>query len=161
MPIEIVKTSIFETNADVLINPVNTAGVMGAGVAKQFKQRFPQMYQAYRKACQQGQVYIYLNGSKVRIKPHVWIHPQHKFIILNLPTKTHWKYPSQYEYVIAGLLWLRKNYNKLCNALGREIKTIAMPWIGCGLGGLNKQKVLEIIVKTLYDLPCNIVICEY
>jgi len=161
MPVEIVKMSIFESNADVLINPVNCVGVMGAGVAKQFKQHFPQMYESYRKACQQGQVYVRVKGSKVRIKPHVWIHPSRKFVILNLPTKTHWKDPSKYEYIIAGLLWLRKNYFKLSKALGRPIKTIAMPWLGCGLGRLDKQKVLEIIVKTLYDLPSNVIICEY
>ena len=153
--ITILHGNLLEAVADLYINPVNTVGVMGAGVAKAFKLKYPDMYQDYRKACSKGQVYVKVEGNKIKYKPHVWIHPKRQFLIINLPTKTHWKYPSRYEYIVAGLLWIRNNFDKLQRALGRPIKTIAMPFVGCGLGGLSKHKVLRLIANYLYDL-CDI-----
>ena len=149
--IEVIPGDILKAKADIFVNPVNCVGVMGAGVAKAFKQRFPDMFEDYRNACKQGKVYIKIENYKIRYRPHVWIHPSREFIILNLPTKTHWKYPSIYEYIKAGLLWIQKNFYNLEKALGRRIETIAMPFIGCGLGGLDKNTVLRLIVKYLYD----------
>ncbi len=146
--------NILEARADILVNPVNTVGVMGTGVAKLFKQKFPRMYESYRRACLQGKIYIKIVDGKIKYRPHVY--KQDDFLIINLPTKTHWKYPSKYEYIIAGLRWIKVNFDKLSRFLGRSIKTIAMPFIGCGCGGLSPRKVLEIIVKELYDLPCDI-----
>lgn len=147
---------LLEAKADVLVNPVNTKGVMGKGIARQFKQRFPRMYESYRRACLRGEVYIKIINGKLKYKPHVY--KQDDFLIINLPTKTDWRLPSRYEYVVAGLRWIKVNFDKLSKFLGRPIETIAMPLLGCGCGGLNKQRVFEIIVKELYNLPCDIYI---
>ncbi len=89
---------LLKAKADILVNPVNTVGVMGAGVAKQFKQRFPEMYEDYRRACREGKVYIKIENGKIRYRPHVYLFKK-SFIILNLPTKTHWRLPSSDIYI--------------------------------------------------------------
>ncbi len=147
---------LLKAEADILVNPVNTVGVMGAGLAKQFRERFPKMFEDYRRACKEGKVYIKVENGKIRYRPHVYL--EESFIILNLPTKTHWKLPSRYEYVIAGLRWIRVNYEKLSKLLRKPIRKIAMPFLGCGCGGLSRRKVLELIIRELYDLPCDIYI---
>jgi len=110
------------------VNPVNCVGVMGAGAAKQFKQLFPKMYDDYRGACIEGRVYV-ISGSKIRYRPHTWLHPSRRFLILNLPTKIHWKQPSRYEYIAAGLNWIRANFSELCKLIGRQVRSIAGDWL--------------------------------
>ena len=150
MAVEVVRKDLFEVEADVLVNPVNCVGVMGAGVARQFRERYPRMYMAYRIACKKGQVRI---G-----KPMIWIEGNR--LILNLPTKEHWREPSQYRFIEKGLEWIRENIDTMESVLGRKIKVIAMPWIGCGLGGLKKDRVYELIKEYLEGLECRVMICE-
>ena len=149
--IKFVTGNFFDYNADILINTVNCVGVMGAGVALQFKTKFPEMYKEYLKACNEGLVQP---G-----KPHVWsnntfFNEEDSLIIINFPTKNHWKKPSEYEYIEEGLKWLSKF---LLNHTG---KTITVPALGCGHGGLNWTVVKDMIIEYLSEIDLTILVFE-
>lgn len=140
--------NIMESEAEALVNTVNTVGVMGKGIALQFKQAFPLNYKNYIKECKNntfniGQILVFkekgLYGEK---------------IIINFPTKKDWRKPSEYEYIEKGLEELRKYI------INSKITSIAIPPLGAGNGGLNWEKVKQIINKYLSDLDCNIIIFE-
>ena len=170
MPIVYVQDkNIFDSDADVLVNSTNVKGVMGAGIAREFKRRFPEMYKDYKRACRKGDTRILarfeidLKDSKnPRLivyeiydwKPHIWIEKNscRDFIILNFPTKIYWDLPSDYKIIEAGLKWIRDNLNFLSEKLGREIKKIAIPQIGTGYGRLDWNTVKNLIKKYLGDL---------
>jgi O-acetyl-ADP-ribose deacetylase (regulator of RNase III) len=147
--IEFVKGNFFDFEADVRINTVNCVGVMGAGAALQFKTKYPNMYDEYVQECKLGKVKI---G-----KPHVWT-DQNFFnnspIIINFPTKEHWKKPSEYDYVEKGLIWLR-NY-----LIHNDTKTITLPALGCGHGGLDWGKVKPMIEHSLNNINTKILVFE-
>lgn len=129
--------SIFESNAQALVNPVNCIGVSGAGLALQFKDKFPTNYKLYNNACKEGLCHI----GKCYLTVH---HPYPDYII-NFPTKQHYKDPSSIEYIKSGmvsLLELIKLY---------KIQSIAIPLLGCGLGGLEKDEVIPLIVEPLWN----------
>lgn len=138
MTIEIYKDKdIFDSVAEALVNPVNTYGVMGAGLAHAFKQRFPMNYEAYRKVCiaemmKTGEVLIYKDWSKY---------------IINFPTKLHWSEPSKIEYITCGL------ENMRIKLIDLEIASVAIPKLGCGLGKLNYKKVKQYIINTAEKSP--------
>lgn len=117
---------IFDSKAQVLVNPVNCEGVAGAGLAKQFKEKFPQNFQLYRRACLDGSLTIgkifwcSINFTQLEQK---WI--------ANFPTKYKWRNNSKLYYIIPGLEAL------LEGMLSRKLTSVAMPKIGCGLGGLD------------------------
>jgi len=121
---------------DVYVNTVNCVGVMGKGVALEFKKRFPDMFEAYKGACSRGEV------APGRL--HVWETPyEPTTTIVNLPTKRHWRDGSRYEDVESGLM-----------ALGEYLKTrgpinVALPPPGCGNGGLDWNVVKEMVSKHL------------
>lgn len=147
--IELVTGDFFDYDADIRINTVNCVGVMGAGVALQFKKKFPKMFEEYLRECNLGKVEI---G-----KPHVWI--DHGLfntspIIVNFPTKHHWKKPSEYEYVEKGLIWLR-NF-----LIQYKSKTVTLPALGCGHGGLDWERVKPMIHEYLNDLDTRILVFE-
>lgn len=146
MPIEVVSGDIFEDDADVLVIPVNCVGVMGAGLAKVAKQKWPEMYTRYRNACHNGRIKI--GHGNITEYPQ----RENPEIIACLPTKIHWKNPSELEYVRYGLAWLR--YDLWYN--GPKKASIAIPALGCGLGGLDFTDVLPLIVDafkgTDYDV---------
>ena len=138
--LEFTQGDIFATPANIRINPVNCVGVMGAGVALAFKQRYPAMFQAYQQACTAGEV-----------RPghlHVWRSPW----IINFPTKRHWRDPSRYEDIATGLDALRA----YLAPLGRV--TVALPALGCGRGGLEWSRVCGLIQAQLQDLPATILV---
>ncbi|MGO4294539.1 macro domain-containing protein [Chitinophaga sp. RAB17] len=147
--IEFVTGDFFDYDADIRINTVNCVGVMGAGVALQFKKKFPKMFEEYLRECNLGRVEI---G-----RPHVWI-DQGLFntspIIINFPTKRHWKKPSEYEYVEKGLAWLR-NF-----LVQYDCKTVTLPALGCGHGGLDWERVKSMIQEYLDDLDNKILVFE-
>lgn len=147
--IELVNGNFFDYEVDVRVNTVNCVGVMGAGVALQFKNRYPRMYEDYIKECSLGKVKI---G-----KPHVWIGSDiftYTPIIINFPTKDDWKNPSEYEYVEKGLVWL-KEYLK---DKGRV--KVTLPALGCGHGGLDWNIVREMIIRYLGVLEAQIFLFE-
>lgn len=132
---------IFESQAKTIVNTVNCVGVMGKGIAKEFKERYPDMYKEYVLLCDQHQIepgkpYYYedLLGNS----------------IINFPTKKHWRSPSKLSYIISGLKWFVENYAKL------NISSVAFPPLGCGNGGLNWELIGPIMYHWLKDLPIEI-----
>ena len=122
---------LFESPAKVLVNTVNTCGVMGKGIALRFKQIYPEMFQRYREHCENrhltiGRLYLYKT-------PHKWI--------LNFPTKEHWRSPSRVEYIEAGLKKFRSTFAEI------GVTSVAFPMLGCGNGELD----FETQVKPLMD----------
>lgn len=135
--LEYIKGDIFEDQSEALVNTVNCVGVMGRGVALQFKERFPNNYKAYKKICDAGgmapgHIFVYDTGSMIGPR---WI--------LNFPTKRHWRGASRIEDIESGLDDLVKVIGKL------QIKSVSMPPLGCGLGGLDWNEVRRRIVDRL------------
>src|ERR1700716_765140 len=112
---------LLQAPAQTLVNTVNTVGVMGKGVAKEFKAAFPEMYAEYRRLCELGKLRV---GQLWLYKsPHKWV--------LNFPTKTDWRRPSRPEYVEKGLQKFVETYAQ------QGIASAAFPALGCGNGGLD------------------------
>ena len=118
----------------MLVNPVNCVGTMGAGLAKQFKNRYPEMDRNYRSDCRKG---LFTPGTVrlYRVSPNR--------TVANFPTKDHWKEPSRIEWIEDALLSL----NRL--AAEQEIRSIAVPAIGTGYGGLDWNQVRPLIENVL------------
>lgn len=120
---------IFTSSCDFLINPVNVVGVMGKGLALEFKKRFPRNFQVYQKCCKDGSFVV---GKLLVV-------PENGKAIINFPTKKHWKDNSELNYIVLGL-------EKLKIAIPRYgITSIASPKIGCGLGNLDWNDVFPLI----------------
>ena len=132
---------IFGASVEALVNPVNTEGVMGAGLARQFKVRFPDNFNLYRQACRRYEVSV----------GHMFITPVMNngilHWIINFPTKHTWAKPSQMVWIDAGLWALKHALQTL------QIRSVAIPALGSGLGGLDWPDVRERIVFALADLP--------
>jgi O-acetyl-ADP-ribose deacetylase (regulator of RNase III) len=134
------RGSIFESEAQFLVNTVNCEGVMGKGIALGFKQRYPDMFREYKKWCRLGHVKI--GGvTEYRI-------PGGNRSILNFPTKDRWRLPSRYEYVSCGLDYLGEYILSHSQFTPGETR-VALPAIGCGNGGLNWKVVSPMIVDKL------------
>ena len=135
--IEYVKSSIFDSPAQTLVNPVNTVGIMGAGLALEFKKRYPKMYTAYRDLCENG---LFSIGT-------LWIYYDKKNV-LNFPTKKHWRHPSELIYIKLGLKEFVNTYENMV------ITSISFPKLGTGYGGLNWEKEVQPLMEEyLNDLP--------
>lgn len=143
--IEFTFGNMFDGKYDVMVNTVNCVGVMGKGVALEFKGRFPDMFLAYKEACAKGEV--------VPGKLHVW-ECWYSGTIVNLPTKRHWRDPSRYEDIDAGLVALKEYLST------RGAVTVALPPPGCGNGGLDWKVVKEMVTKHLRDLDAKITVFE-
>lgn len=165
---------IFQSGTDVIVNPTNLMGPMGAGLAKEFKERYPRLEEIYKESCKRsglpGGTYDFKarSGYKTYIVNSMfqtmyegnlfWYIPSNSpkdQSILCFPTKRHWKDPSDLALIEAGLKTFVKNYKDL------SIKSITFPKLGCGLGGLNWEKeVKPLMQKYLGDLPdLNVQIC--
>jgi O-acetyl-ADP-ribose deacetylase (regulator of RNase III) len=132
---------ILQADAEALVNTVNCVGVMGRGIALQFKNRFPLNFKAYKAACdrqdvQPGRMFVFETGT--------FTNPRY---IVNFPTKRHWKGKSRIEDVEAGLVALVEEIRT------RGIRSIAIPPLGAGLGGLDWNEVRSRIVAALDGLP--------
>lgn len=147
--IQYITGDLFESNAEALVNTVNTQGVMGKGIALQFKERYPSNYRLYRDACKRHEV----NVGKMFITIENELSGNRR-IIINFPTKTQWRYPSQYSFISDGLKDLRKQ------VIERNIRSIAIPPLGSSNGGLDWNRVKPMIVDALGDLDCDIEIYE-
>lgn len=136
------KTNILDSKMQTIVNPVNCVGVMGAGLALAYRRKYPFMYQAYRVACKRGELKI---G-----KP--WLYKDTTPWILNFPTKDHWRRRSRLSHIKTGLAYLAKH------AAEMGITSLAIPPLGCGLGGLKWAAVLPLIKKYLgpLDIPIEI-----
>lgn len=135
--------SLFQSNAQVWVNPVNCIGVMGAGIAKKFALQFPDVLNYYRHAC----------NTKTRIVPGGLIAvPQHDISpppewVVCLATKDHWRTPSKLEWIDSGLKSLARW------SRDEQITSLAIPAIGCGLGGLDWTVVKPMIIDALGFIP--------
>ena len=138
--IKYVKGDIFNSQMETIVNPVNCVGVMGKGLALEYKRRYPALFLSYKSAC----------ARKLIIPGRVYVSRQRDKKVLLFPTKDHWKDPSKYEYIDSGLSYFAKNYKDL------NIQSCAFPRIGCGLGGLDWEKVKVLIEKHLGDLDIEI-----
>lgn len=144
-----VTGNILESRAQALVNTVNTLGVMGKGIALQFKKQFPRNYSLYRNACENKSLGI---GQLLVTEEEVLLGG--KKIIINFPTKTDWRLPSEYDYIEKGLIALREV------VLENNIQSIAIPPLGSGNGGLDWQKVRSMILEKLQGLACEIYLYE-
>jgi O-acetyl-ADP-ribose deacetylase (regulator of RNase III) len=133
--------SLLDATADALVNTVNTVGVMGKGLALQFKQAYPGNFCAYQAACRNGEVCL---GRMFVYEPGAPGQPRY---LINFPTKGHWRANSKLSDIRTGLADLRQVI------LDRGITSIAVPPLGCGNGGLSWQDVRPLIVAALGDLP--------
>lgn len=137
-----VKGDIFSSPSKIIVNTVNTVGIMGKGVALEFKNRYPDMFQSYKALCDEkkldvGKLVLWKNSSK-------WV--------LLFPTKRHWRNPSKMEYIEKGLMKFVENWDKL------GANSIAFPRLGCGNGGLDWEAVRPLMEKYLNPLPLQILI---
>lgn len=138
--IELTQGDILRADAEALVNTVNCVGVMGRGIALQFKKAFPENFKRYKAICdkkelQPGKMFIYdLNRL---------YNPRY---VVNFPTKRHWKDKSRMEDIEAGLQALVEEVRK------REIHSVAIPPLGCGLGGLCWTDVRAKIEKAFQCL---------
>ncbi|MCE6996946.1 macro domain-containing protein [Saccharothrix sp. S26] len=134
------KGDLLAADVDALVNTVNCVGVMGKGLALQFKNRYPENFEAYARACKRGEVDL---GRMFVVELHSLAGPRY---IINFPTKGHWKSNSRLEDIERGL-------EDLVEVLGNlDIKSIAIPPLGSGNGGLDWAQVEPIIRSTLRDL---------
>lgn len=139
------RTSLLESRAQTLVNAVNTVGVMGKGLAHEFKLRNPTMFERYREICKQGLLDI---GK-------LWLWKGSRQWVLNFPTKRSWKQPSKLEYIEAGLKKFVQEYEE------RGIREIAFPRLGCGNGGLDWEDVRPLMERYLKHLPITVFIHDY
>ena len=141
--------NMLDSEAEAYVNTVNTAGIMGKGIALQFKKAYPNNFKAYEKACKDGKI----NIGKLFVTKDTSINSGEKYII-NFPTKKSWRKPSEYEYIEKGLADLLHVIDFY------KIKSIAIPPLGAGNGGLEWQKVKELIIKYLSETDIEVLIYE-
>jgi O-acetyl-ADP-ribose deacetylase (regulator of RNase III) len=128
-------------DADALVNAVNTVGVMGKGIALQFKRAYPENFTDYKAACDRGDVTV------GRMHVHAVERLNGPRFIVNFPTKRHWRAPSRIEDIASGLVALRDEI------VERGIRSIAVPPLGCGNGGLSWREVEPMIRQALGSVP--------
>lgn len=143
--LRIIKGNIFNSQCQTLVNTVNCVGVMGAGIALEFKLRFPKMFERYEKHCHNGAMDI---GK-------LWLYDKESPWILNFPTKKHWKDPSRKSYLHEGLKRFVETYKQ------RGIESIAFPALGTLNGKLPEDEAIAIMVKHLYVCDIDIDIYIY
>lgn len=139
------RTNILESTAQTLVNTVNCVGAMGKGLAHDFKELYPEMFEGYKKIC-----------DKDLLKPgKLWIWPAADHLILNFPTKIHWRNPSKIEWVEQGLAKFVSVYKKL------GVREISFPRLGCGNGGLDWNDVRPLMERYLSELPIPVYIHDF
>ena len=138
---EFTRGNILRADAEAIVNTVNCVGFMGRGIAAQFKRAYPENFKAYESACKRkvvapGKMFIFETGQLTNPR-----------FIVNFPTKRHWRGKSRIEDIESGLLAL------VSDVKGRGIKSIAIPPLGCGLGGLDWKDVRPLIERAFAALP--------
>ncbi len=132
--------NLLDAPVDALVNTVNTVGVMGKGIALMFKERFPENFRAYAAACKAGEVRVgemFVQASAELEGPR-WI--------INFPTKQDWRHPSRSEWIESGLVSLKNVIRE------KSIRSVALPPLGCGNGGLEWGEVRPMIEEALGEL---------
>ncbi len=144
MTIEYKNGDMFNEPTEAIVNTVNCVGVMGKGVALEFKRRWPDNFKAYKRLCDDkklspGQMFVFDNNDFLDAGKHRYL--------INFPTKQHWRSRSKIEYVQDGLV----DFIKQVHELG--IKSVAVPPLGCGNGGLDWADVRPLIEEAVAKLP--------
>jgi len=132
---------LFQARAQTLVNTVNCVGVMGKGLALEFKKRFPANFEDYAKRCEHKHVRL---GE-----PYLFRDPSRRLIV-NFPTKDHWRSPAKLSDIERGLEYFTRHF------AGWGIESIAFPALGCGNGGLEWSKVGPLMYGKLHQLPIEI-----
>lgn len=136
--------TVFNSNCEGIVNTVNCVGAMGTGLALEFALRYPNMEKQYEKDCMDKKV---KTGEIITYK-------ENDVLIINFPTKYHWKYPSQIRWISDGLDFLVKHYKEW------NIKSIAIPPLGCTNGGLDYvNQVKPLIESKLKNLEIDVCLC--
>lgn len=146
--IKYITGNILNANAEALVNPVNCVGVMGKGLALQFKREYPKNFDAYKSACDRKKVKL---GKMFVYYLETTTNPRY---IINFPTKNHWRDDSHYTDIVSGL----SDLSNVVKIFG--IKSLAIPPIGCGLGGLDWEIVRPFIEDTFSNQE-NVVVFIY
>ena len=149
------RGNLFDSEMQTLCNTVNVVGVMGAGIAKEFKFRYPEMFEEYKDMCAQQKV--------IPGEPYCWkpaddgayrVADDGAHWVLNFPTKKHWRHPSKIEWLESGLQYLQENY------LRWGIVSLAVPALGCSLGKLSWEQVRPLMEKYLSEMDIPVEIYE-
>lgn len=142
--IEIVRKTVFNSECEGLVNTVNCEGVMGAGIALEFSLRYPEMLNQYIEDCK---------NKKVKIG-EIITYGTKDCLVINFPTKVHWKFPSNILWIEKGLDYIVNHYKEW------NIRSIAIPPLGCNNGGLNfEREVKPLIEKKLANIDILVKIC--
>lgn len=139
MTVTVVKQDLFDSQAQAIVITVNCVGAMGRGVAAVFKAKWPHLFLLYTKRCRSGRI-----SPGVITRNETFQLPDGRYAIL-MPTKFHWRNPSQLGWIKSGL----KDLDKVASELGLD--SIAMPPAGCGNGWLNWDDVLPMINEQFAD----------
>lgn len=141
--------NIFNTKAGTIVNTINCVGVMGAGIAYEFRLRYPEMFSRYVELCGEG------NPNKIEIGK-LWLYKANDGRqVLNFPTKKHWKDPSKMSYIKAGLEKFVNTY------ASKNMNHIAFPLLGTSNGGLDKEEVINLMMEFLEPLEIECEIWEF
>lgn len=137
----ITRGNLLDADAEALVNAVNTVGVMGKGIALAFRQAYPENYAVYRAACAAGDLRL----GRVHVHDH-GRSGRHRYVV-NFPTKGHWRSASRLSDIYAGLRDLTRVTREL------SIRSLAVPALGCGNGGLEWSDVRPLIESAFEGLP--------
>ena len=147
--VNVKRGNLFASERQTLVNTVNCVGVMGAGIALEFKLRYPAMFRRYEQLCRQGHIKV----------GRLWLYEPDKESgepwVLNFPTKKHWRFPSREEYLVAGLTKFMDTYRE------RGIESIAFPVLGSQNGGLCEARVIDLMRKALQECKIPVDIYRY
>jgi O-acetyl-ADP-ribose deacetylase (regulator of RNase III) len=135
--------TVFNADAEAIVNTVNCTGVMGAGIAAEFMLRFPKMFEDYKERCENKEIQV---GKVSYFKDE-------SYTIINFPTKWHFKYPSQIEWIELGLKDFVKTYRRF------DFGSVAFPKLGTLNGGLKWADVKALMEKYLSNLDIDVIIC--
>lgn len=139
-----IRGTVFNAPVKTYVNTVNCSGVMGAGIALEFKLRYPEMFNNYVEECKSKKMKLGI--------PRIYEYSDNLWI-MNFPTKGHWRYPSKIQWIEDGLKYFANNYKK------RDIKSIAFPKLGTNNGGLDWNEVKLLMEKYLAPLDLQVYIC--
>ena len=142
--IKYIKGTVFNTRAQTIVNAVNCVGVMGTGIALEFKLRYPEMFNDYVEQCRSKKI-------KTGV-PSLYKYYDNEFI-MNFPTKEHWKSPSKIQWIDEGLKYFVNNYKSM------KIQSIAFPKLGTNNGGLDWNDVKILMEKYLEPIDLMVYIC--
>lgn len=137
------RRHLLQAKEPLLVNPVNTVGVMGSGVALRFRQAYPDLFAAYQQACAAGCLGI---G-----RAHLWVHDG--VSVVNLPTKRHYRSPTRLEWVEAGLACIAR--------LAPRYDAVAMTRLGCGAGGLHWETQVRPLVESVLVRGAGMAVVVY